>query len=52
MWEVIKDFIFSCIEFFYNFCGDWGLAIIIVTVIFRLIMAPIEDPRDSEEVRG
>ncbi|MBR5259342.1 MAG: YidC/Oxa1 family membrane protein insertase [Eggerthellaceae bacterium] len=41
MWEVIKDFIFECIEFFFNFCGDWGLAIIIVTVIFRLIMAPI-----------
>ena len=41
MWEVIKDFIFACIEFFYDFCGDWGLAIIIVTVIFRLIMAPI-----------
>ena len=41
MWEVIKDFIFACIEFFYDFCGDWGLAIIIVTVIFRVIMAPI-----------
>lgn len=41
MWEVIKDWIFACIEFFYNFCGDWGLAIIIITVIFRLIMAPI-----------
>lgn len=41
MWELIKDAIFACIEFFYNFCGDWGLAIIIVTVIFRLIMAPI-----------
>lgn len=41
MWEVFKDWIFSVIQFFYNFCGDWGLAIIIVTVIFRVIVAPI-----------
>ncbi len=41
MWDVFKDWIFDVIEFFYNFCGDWGLAIIIVTVIFRIIVAPI-----------
>ncbi|MBR3690418.1 MAG: YidC/Oxa1 family membrane protein insertase [Eggerthellaceae bacterium] len=41
MWEVIKGWIFDVIQYFYNFCGDWGLAIIIVTVIFRLLMAPI-----------
>ena len=41
MWDVFKDWIFNVIEFFYNFCGDWGLAIIIVTIIFRIIVAPI-----------
>lgn len=41
MWEVFKDWIFDVIRFFYEFCGDWGLAIIIVTVIFRIIVAPI-----------
>lgn len=41
MWEVFKDWIFDVIQFFYNFCGDWGLAIIIVTLIFRIIVAPI-----------
>ena len=41
MWEVFKDWIFNVIEFFFNFCGDWGLAIIIVTVIFRIILAPL-----------
>ncbi|WP_172135724.1 YidC/Oxa1 family membrane protein insertase [Adlercreutzia sp. ZJ473] len=41
MWEVFKNWIFDVIQFFYSFCGDWGLAIIIVTVIFRAIMAPI-----------
>lgn len=41
MWEVFKDWIFDVVQFFYSFCGDWGLAIIIVTIIFRVIMAPI-----------
>lgn len=41
MWDVFKDWIFDVIQFFYNFYGDWGLAIIIVTVIFRIIVAPI-----------
>ena len=41
MWDVFKNWIFDVIQFFYNFCGDWGLAIIIVTVLFRIIVAPI-----------
>ena len=41
MWDAFKDWIFSCIQFFSNFVGDWGLAIIIITVIFRAIVAPI-----------
>lgn len=41
MWDIFKDWIFQVIEFFYGFCGDWGLAIIIVTVIFRIIVAPL-----------
>ena len=46
MWEAFKDLIFSIIEFFYNLLGgaaggDWGMAIIIVTIIFRILMAPI-----------
>ena len=41
MWDVFKDWIFNVIQFFYDFCGDWGLAIIIVTIIFRIIVAPL-----------
>lgn len=41
MWEVFKDWIFGVIQFFYDMCGDWGLAIIIVTIIFRIIVAPL-----------
>ena len=41
MWEAFMNWIFDVIQFFYNFCGDWGMAIIIVTVIFRLLVAPL-----------
>lgn len=41
MWEIFKDAIFEVIQFFYNFCHDWGLAIIIVTIIFRILVAPL-----------
>lgn len=41
MWTWLKDATFWCIERVYNFCGDWGLAIIIITLIFRLLIYPI-----------
>lgn len=41
MWDVFKDWIFYSIQFFDNLCGDWGLAIIIITIIFRICMWPI-----------
>lgn len=41
MWIWFKDIIFACIQFFQSMCGDWGLAIIIVTVILRLILTPL-----------
>ena len=24
MWDAFKDLIFQIIQFFYDFCGDWG----------------------------
>lgn len=41
MWDVFKNWIFDVIQFFYSFCQDWGLAIIVVTVIFRIIISPL-----------
>lgn len=41
MWDVFKNWIFDVIQFFYSFCGDWGLSIIVVTVIFRVIISPL-----------
>lgn len=41
MWDAFKDFIFWCIQVFYNVFGDWGMAIVVVTAIFRLIIWPL-----------
>lgn len=41
MWEMILTAIFNVIQFFDNFCHDWGLAIIIVTIIFRILVSPL-----------
>lgn len=41
MWSVFKDFIFNLIQFFAQFVGDWGVAIIIVTIIIRVILLPL-----------
>lgn len=41
MWEALLNVTFNIINFFYNFCGDWGMAILIVTIIFRLILMPL-----------
>lgn len=41
MWDVILSWMFAIIQFFYDFCHDWGLAIIIVTIIFRILVSPL-----------
>lgn len=41
MWDAILKVVFDIIQFLYNICKDWGLAIIIMTIIFRLCVAPL-----------
>ena len=41
MWAAIVEGVFQVIAWFKSWCGDWGLAIIVVTIIFRLLMTPI-----------
>ena len=40
-WDIFKDAIFWLIAWFHDLCGDWGLAIILVTIIFRIAIFPI-----------
>lgn len=41
MWEAFINLITSILTGIYGFCGDWGLAIIILTLIVRLLITPL-----------
>ena len=41
MWDWIIRALAQCIGFFEGFIGDWGLAIIILTIIVRLLLLPL-----------
>ena len=41
MWSAFQQGIFYVIEWFYNLAGDWGLAIILITLLFRILIYPI-----------
>jgi len=40
-WEIFKDAIFAVINWFYGYTGDWGMAIILITILFRILIFPI-----------
>ena len=40
-WNLFKDGIFWVIHWIYTWCGDWGLAIVIITIAFRMLIYPI-----------
>lgn len=41
MWEAILGWVFNICEWFANLLGDWGLGIIVLTIIFRIILFPL-----------
>ena len=41
VWEAILWFIAWIVEKFYYFAQDWGLAIILFTIVFRLLLMPL-----------
>lgn len=41
MWTWFKDFLFSILVALESLVGDWGLAIIVLTVILRIILLPL-----------
>ena len=41
MWEAFTNLITQVLTAIYGFCGDWGLSIIILTLIVRLLIMPL-----------
>ena len=42
MWDWFINFLTEVLRFIVGFCGDWGLAIILLTFIIRLILSPLQ----------
>lgn len=51
MWDAIVNFIVNIIGFIAGFVGDWGLAIIVFTVIVRLLLSPLTSKSTRSSVR-
>lgn len=41
MWDAIINALAQVLQFFESFLGDWGLAILVLTIIIRLILLPL-----------
>ena len=42
MWDWFINFLTTVLEGIHGFAGDWGLAVIILTLIIRLILTPLQ----------
>lgn len=40
-WVMFKDAIYYVIDWLYQRSGDWGMAIILITILFRILILPI-----------
>jgi YidC/Oxa1 family membrane protein insertase len=41
LWDALKEALFIALQFFHGFVGDWGVAIILLTVAMRVVMIPL-----------
>lgn len=41
LWGLLQNAVFYCINFFHTVFLDWGVAILVITIIFRLLITPL-----------
>ncbi|MCL2324674.1 MAG: YidC/Oxa1 family membrane protein insertase [Actinomycetia bacterium] len=41
MWQSILNALFQVLKLFYDFTKDWGLAIVLLTIVFRILVWPL-----------
>ncbi|MGI6230942.1 MAG: YidC/Oxa1 family membrane protein insertase [Tractidigestivibacter sp.] len=51
MWDWLINFMASILAGIESFCGDWGLAVIILTVIIRIIIMPLMNKQVESSAR-
>ena len=42
MWDWFINFLYMVLEGLHAIAGDWGLAVILLTLIIRLILTPLQ----------
>ena len=53
LWEPLLDILMQGLQFFYDFVGDYGIAIVLLTVVIRVLMIPltIKQTRSMHEMQ-
>lgn len=51
MWDWFVNFLTQVLAFLANTCGDWGIAVIILTVIIRLLIMPLMTKSTASNAR-
>lgn len=41
MWDWFINFLYSILKALADFCGDWGVAVIVLTIIIRILIMPL-----------
>ncbi|MCI6260692.1 MAG: YidC/Oxa1 family membrane protein insertase, partial [Pyramidobacter sp.] len=41
MWKALSDYLFQFLNLLYSMTGNWGWAIVALTVIVRLVLHPL-----------
>lgn len=41
LWDAFQQLIFDLLRWIYSIVGDWGMAIIVLTVVFRIVLIPL-----------
>lgn len=51
MWDWFVNFMTQVLASIQGFCGDWGLAVIILTVIIRILLVPLMNKQTASMAR-
>jgi len=53
IWNAFLDMIFGAMQLVYSFVGDWGISIVVITILFRLLVWPlmVKQVRSTREMQ-
>ena len=47
MWDWIVNFLYTVLAGLQSFSGDWGMAVILLTIIIRIILVPMTNKQTA-----